>query len=452
MRAIALFCVAALLLSAQTAPKKRPAAKRPSTTKPAPAKAEPEPVQQFAIVSLHVEGSTLYPQAGIIALTGLAVGQPGSKDIFDSARDRLLATALFETVGYRYAPGPSGQGYAVTFEVADISQVYPVRFTRLGVSDEEANAALAKALPLYTGKIPPTDKIRNLASKALTELLAAKGTPTPISSRVTSDNPADLHVLFFPTGAPPIIAEVHFRGNKILPTPTLQLAVTAVAVGTEYRESYFREALANSIVPLYEARGRLKVRFPSIAVVNAEKVKGISVTVEIDEGESYKVSRVAVTGAEPHNEDLLALAKIKEDDIANFDEVRAAQVRIRDNMKQRGFVRVTSTVERALDDKKLTAELTIKVVPGPQYKFGKLTITGLDLIGTPAVAKRWALEPGQPFNDGYPNFFINRIIEERMFEDLDRIDPKSTINDETHTVDVTLIFTSVKRYVKPEKF
>ena len=447
MRALVLLCLAAFCLSAQNAPKKRPAA-----AKTGPASNDIAPAQLHAIASMRAEGSKLYSEAGILGLTGLAVGQPGSKDIFDAARDRLLATGLFESIGYRYTPGPGGQGYALTFEVAEIAQVYPVRFTRLGVSDEEATAALKKTLPLFSGSIPPTDKILALARKTLIDLLAAKGTPTPISTKVTSDNPADLHVLFYPAGAPPIIAEVHFRGNKILPTPPLQLAIHGVAIGTEFREPYFRQVLTNSIVPLYEARGRLRVKFPKIDVANATKVKGVSVTVDIEEGESYKISHVSVTGAEPLNEDLLATAKLKEGDIANFDEVRAAQARIQDNMRQRGYLKVTSTVDRSLDDKNLTADLTIKVTPGTQYKFGRLTITGLDLIGTPAVEKRWAIEPGKPFNASYPEFFINRINEERMFEDLGRVHHTLNINEATETVDVTLIFSPAKREEKKEKF
>jgi len=451
MRAVALLCLCLSLLSAQTAAKKRSAAKRPAA-KAAPVKSETVAPQRHNIVRLRVEGNKLYPEAGIAALSGLAVGQTGSKELFDAARDRLLASGLFETIGYRYEPGAGGQGYALTFEVAEIAQVYPVRFTRLGVTDDEAMAALTKAVPLFNGKVPPTETVLSLARKALTELLTAKGVAAPVSTKVTSDNPADLHVLFYPTGAPPIVAEVHFRGNKILPAPALQLAIHGVAIGTEYREPFFRQVLTNAIVPLYEARGRLRVKFPKIEVASATKVKGISVTVEIEEGESYKLSRVSVTGAEPLNEDLLATAKLKVDEIANFDEVRAAQERIRDNMRQRGYLRIASTVERVLDDEKLSAELTIRVTPGAQYKFGKLTITGLDLIGTPAVAKRWALEPGQSFNAGYPEFFINRINEERMFEDLGGITHTLKIDDVTATVDVTLVFSAAKREPKKERF
>ena len=450
MRLLSLLLLCALLLPAQTAPKKstrRKSAPAAAATKPAEA-----PSQLHTIVSMRTEGNKIYPEAGILGLTGLTPGDQGSKPLFDDARDRLLATGLFESVAYRYQPGPSGTGYALTFEVLEISQVYPVRFTRLGVSDEEANAALTKAIPLFNGKIPPTKPVLALATQALTEVAAAKSGPASISTKVTSDNPADLHILFYPTGAPPIVAEVHFRGNKILPTPQLQLAIHGVAVGTEYREPYFRQVLTNAIVPLYEARGRLRVKFPTITVSNAEKVKGIAITVTIEEGESYKVSRVSVTGAEPLNEDLLAMAKLKEDDIANFDEVRAAQARIADNMKQRGYLRITSTVDRVLNDEKLTAELTIRVTPGAQYTFRKLIISGLDLIGTPAVEKRWALEPGKPYNAAYPKFFINRIVEERMFEDLGGISDQPVIDDANHTVDVKLIFAPPKPPEKKEKF
>jgi outer membrane protein insertion porin family len=449
MRPLALLALCAFLLPAQNAPKKSPRRKAAPVPAAKPAEA---PSQLHTIVSLRVEGNNLYKEGGILSLTGLTQGQQGSKEMFDAARDRLLATGLFETVGYRYQPGPAGTGYALTFEVLEIGQVYPVRFTRLGVSDEDATAALAQAVPLFNGKIPPTKPILALATKALTDLAAAKAAPIAISTKVTSDNPADLHILFYPTGAPPIVAEVHFRGNKILPSPQLQLAIHGVAVGTEYREPYFRQVLTNAIVPLYEARGRLRVKFPSIAVSNAEKVKGIALTVTIEEGESYKVSRVSVTGAEPLNEDLLALAKIKEDDIANFDEVRAAQARIADNMKQRGYLRIASTVERVLNDEKLTAELTIRVAPGPQYTFRKLVVTGLDLIGTPAVEKRWALEPGKPYNAAYPQFFINRIVEERMFEDLGGIKHEAVVDDANYTVDVKLIFAPQKPPEKKAKF
>ncbi len=454
MRLLGLLLLCALLLPAQSAPKKsarRKAARAPQSlpAKP-PAASSTAPAAHTTIASLRAEGSKLYPEASILALSGLSAGKPGSKEIFDAARDRLLATGFFETIGYRYDSGPGG--FAVSLEIADIAQVYPVRYTRLGIPDDAANAALSKALPLFNGKLPPTDTVLATARKALSELASAKGPAVAVSSRVTSDMPTDLHVLFYPTGAPPIVAEVHFRGNKVVPSPVLQLAIHGVAVGTEYREPFFRQILNNAILPVYEARGRLRVRFPGITIATAEKVKGISVTVDVEEGDSYNFGHITVAGAEPYNEDLLALAKLKEEELANFDEVRAAQARIRDNMRQRGFLRVNSSVERTLHEDKHTAALVIRVTPGAQYLFGKLTITGLDLIGAPAVEKRWALERGKPFNASYPEFFINRIREERMFEDLGDIRHTLDIHDDTRTADVTLIFLPRQREPKKDKF
>ena len=449
MRLLGLLLLCALLLPAQSTPRKT--ARRKAAPAAVPAKQSPTvPARRATIANLRAEGSKLYPEAAILSLSGLAAGKPGSKEIFDAARDRLLATGFFETIGYRYDSGPDG--FALTFEIADIAQVYPVRYTRLGIPDEAANAALVKALPLFQGKLPPTDPVLAAARKALSALASAQGSAMAVSSRVTSDMPTDLHVLFYPTGAPPIVAEVHFRGNKVVPSPVLQLAIHGVAIGTEYREPFFRQILNNAIIPVYEARGRLQVRFPGITIATAEKVKGISVTVEVEEGESYNFGRVSVAGAEPYNEDLLALSKLKEEELANFDEVRAAQARIRDNMRQRGYLRAASAVERTLHEDKHTADLVIRVTPGAQYAFGKLTVTGLDLIGTPAVEKRWALERGKPFNASYPEFFINRIQEERMFEDLGDVRHTLDIHDDTRTVDATLIFIPRKREPKKEKF
>jgi hypothetical protein len=36
---------------------------------------------------------------------------------FEAARDRLTATEVFETVGYKFEPGTNKQGFVATFQV-----------------------------------------------------------------------------------------------------------------------------------------------------------------------------------------------------------------------------------------------------------------------------------------------------------------------------------------------
>ena len=78
--------------------------------------------------------------------------------------------------------------------------------------------------------------------------------------------------------------------------------------------------------------------------------------------------------------------------------------------------------------------------PGDQYRFGSLDIRGLDLISEPEIRKMWGLKPGAPFVAGYPDYFLNAVREEGVFENLGDTKAEQKLNPETHTVDVTLYF------------
>ena len=61
--------------------------------------------QKWPIESLSVEGLKNYSQQQVLEVAGLKAGQLATKEDFEAARDRLLKAGVFETVGYRFAPG-----------------------------------------------------------------------------------------------------------------------------------------------------------------------------------------------------------------------------------------------------------------------------------------------------------------------------------------------------------
>src|SRR5438552_9538181 len=122
-----------------TAPKKKSASPAPSPSK-------------WPIASLQVEGNRNYTREQVLAVAGLRVGQPAGKVEFDAARDRLMASGAFETVGYRFEPAtdrqaPNPQGYAATFQVTEAQPAYPLRFEDLGVPQQEIESVLAAKDP-----------------------------------------------------------------------------------------------------------------------------------------------------------------------------------------------------------------------------------------------------------------------------------------------------------------
>jgi hypothetical protein len=109
-------------------------------------KAPPSPVpvpDKWPIQTLSVEGNHVFPAAAILAVAGLKIGQLAGQPEFEAARDRLTASGAFETVGYKFLPAPDGKGFHASFQVAETTSLFPVKFEDLGLADADLAAALA---------------------------------------------------------------------------------------------------------------------------------------------------------------------------------------------------------------------------------------------------------------------------------------------------------------------
>lgn len=401
---------------------------------------------RWPVETLAVDGNRHIPDGRILAVAGLKIGQMAGKEEFEAARDRLLATGFFETVGYRFAPGPNKKGYAASFQVVEVEPVYPVRFEELPAPDSEIANYLASQDPLFGPKLPGTQPVLDRYAARIQEFLASRKSEEKVIGKVAAAGPGELIVLFRPARQSPVVASVSFAGNEAVDTRALREAINGVAIGTPWKEERFRQLLDASIRPLYDARGRIRVTFPKVSAKPAADVQGMNVEVEIAEGGSFNLESVKVEGPEGFSQqELVKTAKIATGETVNFDEVNAGAERIRKLMQRNGYMRARTAVKRSVNDAKKTVDVAIAVEEGPRFTFGKLEIRGLDLHGEAAIRKLWAPQPGKPFNVDYPEFFLNRVREDGIFDNLNNTRAENTINEEQHTVDVTLHFNDKKQ-------
>jgi outer membrane protein insertion porin family len=429
------FAAFACVLTVGSATAQRKPAAKPAPAKPAPRHESGAKSAQtrWPIERMSVEGNNNFTDDQILAVAGLKVGQLAGKEEFEAARDRLIASGAFESVGYRFEPASGGKGFAASFQVVEVTPGYPVRFQDFSAPESELRAHLKSRDPLFGPKVPGTQPFLERYSKALTEKIGER-----VAARVVATGPDEFEILFRPARPIPAVAQVIFEGNKVIPTPLLNEKIGGVAFGATYTEERFRQLLENSIRPLYEARGRIRVQFPKISTTPAPgDVKGLVVTVQVDEGESYSLGEVKLAGAP---EELLKIAKIHTGDVANFDEVNEGVSRIRQSLARSGYLKPQIRVNRSLNDEKKIVDVTLEVDRGPHYRFGKLTIEGLDILSEPAVRRMWALKEGDPYNAEYPQAVLQRIQETRMFDNLGKTGSTVQVNEESHTVDVTLKF------------
>lgn len=408
-----------------------------------------DPGVAWPIVKLTVEGERNIPAEEILSMSGLKLGQPAKKEDFDQAQERLLATGLFETVAYRYEPVPAGKGHSGTLIVKEIDQLYPYRFEELQADTQKLREWLRQKEPLFREKIPATEPVLQKFAEALNEYFAKHGPPIRVIGKLMPNDKAQLEVVFLPSELP-AVAEVEFAGNKILTQDRLQQAVAGAGVGARYTENRFRQILDASVRPLYEAEGRLRVTFPKIELTEAKDVKGVIATVHVNEGEPYKLKEVRIAGPMAANKDLLKQGRFSLDETANMSRVREGMEAMEKSLRRNGYLHLDASLERTLDDKEKTVSVTIKIEPGPQFTMGDLVIEGLDIQTEPHIRKLWTLKAGEPFDAEYPDYFLSRIREDGIMDNLGRTRSDVRLDGSRQRAHVTLYFEGEKRPPKKD--
>lgn len=431
--------------------KPKPAVAKPGAMIPAPA------TTQWPVASLDVQGNKNYSTADILSVAGLKIGDTAGKNEFDAARDRLLATGAFESVGYRFDPIPgANKGYAASFQVVEIAQVYPFRFESIHADTKALTEHLLQTQPLFADKLPGTKQMLDRITKAVEDWLAKSGQKEQIVAKLASTQPGKIEIVIQPSFLPSV-AEIAFTGNKAIPTQQLREAAAGPAVGAVFTEPKFREILENSVRPQYEAIGRLRVDWTKIEVVPAKGVKGLAVNVQVNEGDEFKLRHVVI--GKPDSEDkaafnetaLVKVGGFETDQVANFNKIKAGVSLIEQSLRKRGYLEVKSKMDRTIDDAAKAVDIKLTIDPGPLFTFGQLNITGLDIESEPVIRKLWALKKGQPFNIEYPDFFLDKIRADGVFDNLGRTKSVIDQNPGNGNVDVTLIFEGDKRPQKPDR-
>ncbi len=408
-------------------------------------KPEPPPAV-FPLESLRVEGNKKLTAEKILSVAALKIGAPVIRTDFDQARNRLLATGAFQSVAYEFKPSADAKGVDGLLRVIEVEYWFPYRFEDLPASDQALREMLRKQELILDDRIPATKEVITRYTAAIQEFLGGK---TEVTGKLMSDVPNQPEIVFRPPGARANIAEVHFLGNDVLPTSALVNAFAPVAVGVPYSDATIHELLDASIRSLYETRGRVGVTFPKITVEKAARIDGVSVTVTVNEGESYNLGTGTVAGVPAAEaEGLKSIGKWRKGDIANLDEVRSGANRIVDKLKANGYLLVTAKTDRTVHEQDHTVDALITVNAGPQYHFGRLTIQGLDLLTEPQIRKSWTMALGAPFNPGYPDQFLKQLRDDGVFENLGETRAEKNIDEKTRTVNVTLYFGALKPKAK----
>ncbi len=406
-------------------------------TKPPPRK-EPPPGTLHSVV---IKGNHLYPSQEIAKESGLKIGQRVTGAIVEQARIKLQATELFNSVAdeYRLTAG-APPAYDLTFQVAENEQLFPMRFERLGVSPEAAQAYLRNHVDLYSDRIPGTEGVLHRYTSAVQELVAKTNPSLKVKALISNDDPQQLAVLFTADVPVPTISQMIVTGNQAVDTGTILRALNQVAIGAPLSDIRLQQILNGAIKPLYAAKGYAAVTFPKIETEPSKSNLGVVVKVEIKDGPLFKLGAIHFHGSGMDEEEIRSNIPFKPGQTFNGAQVDDFRLELMHRMRRHGLLDASVAVQSQPDDAKRVVNVTYNVVPGAVYNFAKLDMQGLDVTTEPAIEKLWGEKAGKPFNPDYPDFFLKRIQQEGLFDHLADTHSDYSADASTHDVTVHLYF------------
>lgn len=399
----------------------------------------------FPLESINITGNEAISAERIAAATGLKIGKPVERTDFNAARDRLLATGAFTSVGFKYQPSAKNTGIDAIFQVVETQPLYRYRFEELPASDTAIREELRKQEPVFGDMIAPTPQVMNRYASEIAKYLASNGSPgIQVIGEITPDANSEPGILFRPMGERRVISEVDFKGNSALSTPELRKAINLAAVGARYTETLFQQILDASVRGTYEEKGYVRVAFPKIETARSTRDDGVIVTVTVEEGQQYTLGDVTITGVDPPQASQLnRTGGWKKGEVFDVSIINTGIAKIRKSFREDGYLRVAATTKRDIDDTKHTVDLEIAIQPGPLFTMGMLTIKGLDIISEPVIRKLWNLKEGDPYRESYPDAFVQMIKDEDYFDNLARTGVEADLRG-NNSVDVTLTFYGAK--------
>lgn len=390
------------------------------------------------ITAISVTGNKLLSADAILSAAGLKLGDNGGSAIFDAARDRLLTTGYFDLVSFTFKIQDSG--FAITFAVAEMKQVYPVRVEALPITLDQVTQLLKSVDPLFTGLLPGTKQVIDRAAVLIEQHLAATNPELRVRAKVVPVGPEHYEIQFSPAEGLPVIADVTFEGSAVIQAADLHDVMIESGIGQLFTDASVQSLLDRFIRPLYEKQGYMRVSFPKITSKPAAEVKGIDVHVTVADGPQFRLGAVSVRGPVGADGRIPRIANLPRGDFVNGDDILQAAARIRDTLCAEGYLDAIVSTDRSINDATQTVDAWFDANPGVLYTFGRLEVRGLGLDGEAAIRKLWSVKPGDPFPGGYPDHFVQAVKAEGLFYNLGGITAAPSINHQTHVVDVSLNF------------
>ena len=350
--------------------------------------------------------------AELLHLTGLAPGEPLTKEQIEAALGKLADTGAFTDLSYTVSADALVIKLGSTADTA--GQALPIRFTNLvWWSPDELTRLLEARVPLFHGELPLTGSLTDHVCAALVQLLADKGirnAKVEAMPTTLADDPAAAPAGKQPrphTGVNAIALSVTepeiLLGNVALsgaaPSTQVQLDVVTGMLGMkDFQTDVTAKAIRDNVADTEKNAGFLQaVVDPPVFSAPRPDLNSyaIDASATVHPGEMYHIASIELAARPP----LTAAEAAEAIGLKVAQPAGAMTLKVSPNALQRAYyntghleaqVSMTDTFDHAAH----TVAVRFKVEPGELYRLASVDTSALSPELRAAFTSQFAGKPG----------------------------------------------------------
>lgn len=372
---------------------------------------------------VRVDGQKHLSEAQIVGLTGLIAGSQVGRSDLQVGADNLVKTGLFDKVSYNFE---TRTGVIVTYHVEESPRI-PAYFDNIPwFADSELSDAIRKKLSYFDGTLPQAGGAVEQAAEAVKELIASHGLQVTLEHQVTGNPTGDGTVQLFKVEGPALrIEKLEFGDTSLLASKAVQLHLAEI-VGKPYSRMAIDLFLTEAIRPVYLRKGRLhpKLGPPEIRLTgnpNQKLPEQIPVFVPSDPGPVYHWKEAHWAGNVTVSEFTLnGNLGLRPGDVADGMQIEAGWDRVREEFGHHGYLDAKVDPVPSFDESAQTVSYSVTIHEGPQYRFGKMVLTGLSPAAEKKLLAAWPIPQGEIFDKAKYEEVLTKLQlhQEQIFGEL----------------------------------
>ena len=241
------------------------------------------------------------------------------------------------------------------------------------------------------------------------------------------------------------IRDIRIEGNKAISANKIKAAMKtkvrgwlSFIFGTGYYKKDEMKADIDRIKDVYYDNGYIKVTVGEPVLQLIDDKKGMKISIQVSEGDQFKVSSVEIAGNNTYKEDeLRKLIKLSSGKVFDKSVLSKDIVAISDKYANNGFALVSVFPDLVPDENKKTVRVVFRINEGDKYTVGKISISGNTKTRDKVIRREIRLDEGDTFDASSLKRSYERLNNLQYFETVD-LSPKPRHDEKIVDLDVAV--------------